>query len=104
MSLSADVWLSPVAISFLSGTVATIVLARAAGVLHLVDHPRGRKPHARPVPLVGGLAVFIAFLGAAAAVGITSSAAYFLVALAIVIAVGMWDDVTDISPRIKFAI
>ena len=37
-------------------------------------------------------------------VGITPSAAYFLLALSIVIAVGMWDDVTDISPRVKFVI
>ena len=81
-----------------------MLLARAAGALRLLDHPGGRKAHGQPVPLVGGLAIFLALLGAAAFAGIATSAGYFLFALSIVIAVGMWDDVTDISPRLKFAI
>src|SRR5258708_29439924 len=104
MAVSADLWLVSLAFAFLVGTAATIVLSRAAGVLNLVDHPGGRKAHGRPVPLVGGLAIFVSFLSAAFVVGIATSAGYFLFALSIVIAVGMWDDVTDISPRVKFAI
>ena len=50
------------AFAFVVGGAATLLLARAAGTLRLVDHPGGRKEHARPVPLVGGLAIFIAFL------------------------------------------
>ena len=99
-----DAWLAALTFAFLAGTAATIVLARAAGPLHLIDHPGGRKAHARPVPLVGGLAIFVALLGAATIIGIANSAGYFLFALSIVIAVGMWDDVTEISPRVKFAI
>jgi UDP-GlcNAc:undecaprenyl-phosphate/decaprenyl-phosphate GlcNAc-1-phosphate transferase len=90
--------------AFLAGIAATIILSRAAGALRLVDHPGGRKAHARPVPLVGGLAIFVALLGAAAVGGITSSAGYFLLALSIVVAVGLWDDVAEISPRVKFSI
>jgi UDP-GlcNAc:undecaprenyl-phosphate GlcNAc-1-phosphate transferase len=104
MAPHLDARLAAVGIAFLAGTVATLLLARAARNLNLVDHPGGRKVHARAVPLVGGLAIFIALLGAAAALGIVYSAAYFLFALSIVIAVGLWDDVTDISPRVKFAI
>jgi len=99
-----EAWLVSLAFAFGAGTAATIVLARAAGALRLVDYPGGRKSHSTPVPLVGGLAIFIALLGVAAVVGIASSAGYFLFALAIVIAAGMWDDVTEISPRVKFAI
>ena len=101
---TVDVWLAALSFAFLAGTAATIVLARAAGILNLVDHPGGRKRHSRPVPLVGGLAIFVALLGAATVVGIANSAGYFLFALSIVIACGMWDDVTEISPRVKFAI
>lgn len=104
MTASTDLWLACLAFAFLAGTAATLVLARAAGILNLVDQPGGRKAHGRPVPLVGGLAIFIAFLGAAFVLGIATSAGYFLFALSIVIAVGMWDDVNDISPRLKFAI
>ena len=103
--LTPDAWLASLAFAFLAGTAATMVLARAARVLKLVDHPTGgRKSHRHPVPLVGGLAIFVALLGAAAVIGIASSAGYFLFALSIVIAVGMWDDVNEISPRVKFAI
>lgn len=104
MPMKPDIWLAALAFAFLAGTAATIVLARAAGALRLIDEPGGRKTHGAPVPLVGGLAIFVALLGAAAVVGIATSAGYFLFALSIVIAVGLWDDVAEISPRVKFAI
>jgi UDP-GlcNAc:undecaprenyl-phosphate GlcNAc-1-phosphate transferase len=97
-------WLAALAFAFLAGTGATIVLSRAAPTLRLIDEPGGRKAHHAPVPLVGGLAIFLALLSAAAVVGIATSAGYFLFALSIVIMVGMWDDVAEISPRVKFAI
>jgi UDP-GlcNAc:undecaprenyl-phosphate GlcNAc-1-phosphate transferase len=100
----SDLWFASLAFAFLAGIAATIVLAHTAPSLKLVDHPGGRKAHSHPIPLVGGLAIFIALLGAASFVGITPNAAYFLLALSIVIAVGMWDDVTEISPRVKFVI
>ena len=93
-----------VAFAFLAGIAAIIVLARAAGPLRLIDHPGGRKAHSHPVPLVGGLAVFISLLVSAHVLGIASAAAYFLFAVSMVIAVGMWDDVAEISPKLKFAI
>jgi UDP-GlcNAc:undecaprenyl-phosphate GlcNAc-1-phosphate transferase len=104
VTLTPDLWLAALSVAFLAGTAATIILSQAAGVLRLVDHPGGRKAHGRPVPLVGGLAIFVALLGAATVVGIATSAGYFLFALSIVIAVGLWDDVTEISPRVKFVI
>lgn len=104
MLASPDLWLVSLTFAFLAGTAATMVLARAAGILKLVDQPGGRKTHGRPVPLVGGLAIFIALLGAATVVGVATSAGYFLFALSIVISVGLWDDVAEISPRVKFAI
>src|SRR5258706_14238748 len=104
MSLTSDPWLAALSVAFLAGTVATLILSRAAGALRLVDHPGGRKAHAQPVPLVGGLAIFLALLGVATIIGITTSAGYFLFALSIVIAVGLWDDVAEIRPRVKFAI
>ena len=105
MTSSPDLlWLAALTFAFLAGTGATLVLSRAAPTLRLVDTPGGRKAHHAPVPLVGGLAIFLALLGAAFVVGIATSAGYFLFALSIVIAVGMWDDVAEISPRVKFAI
>src|SRR5690349_24648130 len=93
------VWVIALAFAFLAGAAATLVLSRAAEALKLVDHPGGRKAHARPVPLVGGLAIFISLLASATLAGITTAAGYFLFALSIVIAVGLWDDVAEIRPR-----
>src|SRR5437667_11743820 len=104
MSMTSDPWLAALSVAFFAGMAATLILSRAAGALRLVDHPGGRKEHGHPVPLVGGLAIFVALLGAATIVGITTSAGYFLFALSVVIAVGLWDDVAEIRPRMKFAI
>ena len=84
--------------------VAVYLLARLAPTLGLIDIPGGRKVHGHSVPLVGGLAIFLSLLGAAWLLGIAPSASYFLFALSVVIAAGCWDDVNEISPRLKFAI
>ena len=80
------------------------LLARAAPRVGLLDHPGGRKAHANAVPLVGGLAIFAALAATALAFGVAPSIPWFLGALALVAAVGAWDDVSDLRPRIKFAI
>jgi UDP-GlcNAc:undecaprenyl-phosphate GlcNAc-1-phosphate transferase len=83
---------------------AVTIFARFAPAMGLVDLPGGRKSHDRAVPLVGGLAIFVALLASAWLVGLADRAGYFLLALSIVIAVGFWDDVSELSPRLKFAI
>jgi UDP-GlcNAc:undecaprenyl-phosphate/decaprenyl-phosphate GlcNAc-1-phosphate transferase len=92
------------ATAFAMSIGAVLVLSRFAPVWGLIDHPGGRKAHKASVPLVGGLAIFMALLVASWTLGIAPRASYFLFALSIVIAVGLWDDVTEISPRLKFAI
>ena len=91
-------------LAFLVGAGTTFALSRVAPSLGLIDHPGGRKAHGRPIPLVGGLAVAIALFLTAALAGIVANASYFLLALSMVIAVGLWDDVAELSPRLKFAI
>ena len=90
--------------ALLISATAILLLSRIAPALGFVDHPGGRKTHTSSVPLVGGLAIFIALLGTAAVIGVARDASFFLFSLSIVIAVGLWDDVTDISPQQKFAI
>jgi UDP-GlcNAc:undecaprenyl-phosphate GlcNAc-1-phosphate transferase len=83
---------------------AVMLLARLAPALGLLDVPGGRKAHDRSVPLVGGLAIFSAVLASATLFGIAPSSGYFLLALSIIIAIGCWDDLAEISPRLKFFI
>src|SRR3954471_1757391 len=101
MLASVDNVIAALFVAFMTGAVATAILMQAASGLGLIDVPGGRKEHGRPVPLVGGLAIFVGLLAAAFAVGLASSAAYFLLTLSIIIAVGLWDDVREISPRLK---
>lgn len=51
---------------FLLSLAATTLLIRLAPRLALLDHPDWRKQHTDPTPMVGGLAMFIALLFAAA--------------------------------------
>jgi UDP-GlcNAc:undecaprenyl-phosphate GlcNAc-1-phosphate transferase len=89
-----------------TGVSAAVVLllARLAPRLGIVDTPGGRKVHRDSTPLVGGLAIFAAFLVMSWASGVAASVPYFIFTLSIIIAVGFWDDVREISPRVKFAI
>ena len=96
-------WIAAGAFAFIAGLAMTLVLARAAPLLELVDHPGGRKAHAGPVPLVGGLAILLALLATATLTGIAPSAIYFLSTLSMIAAVGVWDDIAEIRPRVKFA-
>ena len=84
--------------------IAVLLFARLAPAIGLVDVPGGRKEHRRVVPLVGGLAIFVAVISMAYIDGIASGVSYFMLALSIIIAIGLWDDVAEISPRLKFAI
>jgi UDP-GlcNAc:undecaprenyl-phosphate GlcNAc-1-phosphate transferase len=89
-----------------AGVSAAVVmlLARFAPSLGIVDAPGGRKEHAGSTPLVGGLAIFAALLVMSWASGIASNITFVLFTLSIIIAVGFWDDVREVSPRMKFAI
>ena len=53
--------LALIAVSFITSCVLTFALVRIAPKLGFVDKPGGRKIHANPKPLGGGVAIFWAF-------------------------------------------
>jgi UDP-GlcNAc:undecaprenyl-phosphate GlcNAc-1-phosphate transferase len=86
-------------------SVAVVMgLAKVAPTLGMIDHPGGRKVHASPIPLVGGISIFLTLLAMSALTGVMLEASWLLFALSLVIAIGLWDDVAEIRPRLKFAI
>jgi UDP-GlcNAc:undecaprenyl-phosphate GlcNAc-1-phosphate transferase len=86
-------------------SVAVILLfARLAPALGIVDLPGGRKAHRKPTPLVGGLGVFVSLLIGTIILGVAHHISFFLFALSVVIAAGLWDDVVEIPPRLKLLI
>ncbi len=96
--------LTQATIALAVSAAAVLALARVAPVLGLLDVPGGRKAHGRPVPLVGGIAIFAALLFCASSAGLLGSFAWFLLALSLVLAIGVWDDVAEVSPSAKLAV
>src|SRR6185503_18805804 len=83
-------------------TVASVVALRSiAPRLGLVDHPEGRRAHATPVPLVGGISIFIAMAIAAALFGQPPMA--YLAGAALLTGVGAFDDAHKLRVSIRMA-
>ncbi len=51
------------ALSFLASVILTAVMRRVSLRLRILDHPVGRKSHREPIPLLGGVAIFLTFHG-----------------------------------------
>ncbi|WP_324307116.1 MraY family glycosyltransferase [Thermomonas sp.] len=82
--------------SLLVTTLVLWVLQPLARRLNLLDHPYGRKDHANPTPVTGGVAIFIgcavAFVWSQTS---TPSTQAFLAAAGVVVAMGVYDDMRD---------
>jgi UDP-GlcNAc:undecaprenyl-phosphate GlcNAc-1-phosphate transferase len=79
-------------------------LERAAGRLHMLDKPLGRKVHTQPIPRVGGVAMVI---GALLPLGLWLRAdptlAAYLLAVLVLLVFGVWDDRVGLNAFTKFA-
>src|SRR5207249_5733137 len=71
----------------------------------LMDMPGGRKQHAAPVPVIGGIAMFFGLAAAVLGSGLVVGPTLALVAaLGLLVVGGVADDMHDITPRGKFLI
>lgn len=70
--------------------------------LGLLDKPSGRKVHAGDVPLIGGIAIYIAiFLACSLFVPLTFEYKIYLISSALMVFIGAIDDRYDISVRVR---
>lgn len=84
--------------------LATPWVRRLAFRLGAVDWPDARKIHREPMPRLGGLAVYAAFvLAVLIAVPLSREVLGLLLGLTLVALVGVADDVRGLSPRLKLA-
>jgi len=96
------------ALACLITSVLIIILRPLAVTVGLVDVPDARKNHQGPIPLVGGLAIFVAVLAACLFPEITGlsvsgrEVVSFLLASIILVTVGLVDDFVELSPLIRF--
>lgn len=106
--MSANYIITPIT-AFVLTLVLMPVLRRIAFSIHLTDQPGARKVHSRPVPLVGGIAVFgasmLVFLLNGAwdytwtpAVQVTTAGA------GVLLVTGVIDDLMDVRAAFKLAI
>ena len=83
----------------------TPVFSRIAKKFDILDKPDSRKIHMEATPLLGGVAVFIAFLVSVLVNGIFSlGLGAILIASTAIFLIGVLDDVKDISARIKLIV
>ncbi len=83
---------------------ATPVVRRAAQRLGVMDQPGARKQHVVPTPLLGGVAIYLAFIVALVLLGdrfyVNQVVGIFLGAT-LVSFLGLWDDRRGLSPWVK---
>lgn len=80
-------------------TVIVLTLLRpVARQLDLLDYPKGRKDHAHPTPITGGLAMAVGAIvtGLATLDGVGPPALAFVISSVLLIAVGLADDKYDL--------
>jgi UDP-GlcNAc:undecaprenyl-phosphate GlcNAc-1-phosphate transferase len=83
---------------------ATPVVRRIALRLGVIDQPNARKIHVDPVPLLGGVAIYAAFIAAVILFGNRfrlNELISILVGASLVSFLGVWDDRRSLSPLFK---
>ncbi|HYE98514.1 MAG TPA: MraY family glycosyltransferase [Planctomycetota bacterium] len=97
--------------AFAAAVVLVPLMMRLARRVGFLDHPGPRKIHAEPMPYGGGLAVALAFLGAAGAAIVLGlprlpDRTFAVVGLGslVILALGLVDDRYKVSPRFKLLI
>lgn len=83
---------------------ATPVARRVALRLGIIDQPNARKIHVNPIPLLGGVAIYGAFIAALLIFGgryRLDELISILVGASLVSFLGVWDDRRGLSPLLK---
>ena len=84
----------------------TPLVRRIALRLGVIDRPNARKIHVNPIPLLGGLAIYGAFIAALLLFGgryRLNELVGILVGASLMSFLGMWDDRQSLSPFLKLA-
>ena len=91
--------------SFICSVIATGIAIKIAKKFNILDQPAERKIHARPVPLLGGVAIYFAFVTAILVnfhfswelKGVVISATFIMLA-------GLWDDIKELSAAARLVV
>lgn len=97
------VWLVPIIISFVATVLFMIAFRPLTIAVGLVDRPGGRKSHSGVVPIVGGLAMFLA-IGLVVSMSTASLSEIILLPIAcgLLVLIGVVDDRFELPPATRF--
>ncbi|MHB0856232.1 MAG: MraY family glycosyltransferase [Anaerolineae bacterium] len=90
--------------AFLLAAGVTPVVRKVAVRLGVVDKPSARKLHAQPMPLMGGVAIYLGFMGALVVLGdrfYVQQVIGILLGATICSFTGIWDDRHSLGPLVK---
>lgn len=89
--------------------VLTPLMRRLALKFDVVDYPDARKVHSQPIPYLGGVAIYLAFVISVVSVygffsgfHIYPSLSALLLACLVIVLLGLYDDLRGSSAKIKF--
>jgi UDP-GlcNAc:undecaprenyl-phosphate GlcNAc-1-phosphate transferase len=90
--------------AFLLAVVLILVLEKAAWSVGLVDRPNSRKLHDGGVPVIGGLAIFCAFVLTVLLISGAAAPWPLLVGLAVLVGLGVVDDLIDLRAPFRLTV
>ena len=93
--------------ALLLGLSATPLAQRVAPWFGMVDTPSARKAHPRPMPLLGGVAIYLATMAALLIFGQqqeVTQLAGILIGATLVSFCGLWDDRRPLAPFVKLVV
>jgi len=92
-------------VALLATTLFLAWLRRPAHRFGLLDHAGGRKRHGDSVPLTGGISLALGFLAALSfSLPVLGQYLVLFVSLALLVLVGVLDDLREVSPRTKLGV
>lgn len=91
------------ALAGVSAFLLIVVLTPFADRLRLLDRPDLRKSHQAPVPMVGGIAIYLVLLAGFVLIGPPNKAGWFLFALTFLVATGLLDDAFGLGVKTRIA-
>lgn len=97
-----NVW-NIVLVTFVTSMILVFIIKKVAIHINALDIPNARKVHKQPIPRIGGLAIFLAFLLGYMLYGtISTQMISVLIGGFIIIITGIVDDINPVPARYKF--
>ena len=79
-----------------------VLLTPFAKSLRLLDEPSARKKHTSPVPIVGGISIYLAVLATLLVIAPPEKLGWLIAAGSILVVVGFLDDVFELGVKTRF--